>query len=83
MNHRVVSLGVCIAAVSLAGCFAIGNPQVPIGTVSVSAPRPSAESMLVIILPGFGNDATHTARPVQWCDACRAALLSAYARYRS
>jgi len=56
--NRVVSLGICLAGVSLAGCFAIGNSQVPIGTVSVAAPRPSAERALVIILPGFGNDAT-------------------------
>jgi pimeloyl-ACP methyl ester carboxylesterase len=56
--NRVLSLGICLAAVSFAGCFAIGNSQVPIGTVSVAAPRPSDERTLLVILPGFGNDAT-------------------------
>jgi len=56
--NRAVSLGICLAAASLAGCFAIGNSEVPIGTVSVAAPRPSAERTLLVILPGFGDDAT-------------------------
>jgi len=56
--NRVPSLGICLAAVGLAGCFAIGNSEIPIGTVSVAAPRPSVERTLVIVLPGFGNDAT-------------------------
>ncbi len=56
--NRVLSLGICLVALSLAGCFAIGNSDIPIGTVSVAAPRPLAESTLVIILPGFGDDAT-------------------------
>jgi pimeloyl-ACP methyl ester carboxylesterase len=55
---RVLSLGICLAGASLAGCLVIGSSEVPIGTVSVAAPRPSAERTLVIILPGFGDDAT-------------------------
>ena len=55
--NRVVSLGICLAAAGLAGCFAIGDSKVPIGTLSVAAPRPSAERTLLIILPGFGDDA--------------------------
>lgn len=44
-------------AVSLAGCVAIGDSRVPIGTIEVAAPRPSVERALVIVLPGFGVDA--------------------------
>jgi len=55
--RRGLSLGICLAAVGLAGCFTIGDSKVPIGTVSVSAPRPSAERTLVIVLPGLGDDA--------------------------
>jgi len=54
---RGLSLGICLAAAGLAGCFTIGDSKVPIGTVSVSAPRPSAERTLVIVLPGLGDDA--------------------------
>src|SRR6266571_6835960 len=46
----------CLAA-GLAGCFTIGNSKVPIGTVTVPALRPGAERTLVIVLPGFGDDA--------------------------
>ena len=46
-----------MAAIGLAGCVVIGDSQVPIGTMEVAAPRPSAERTLVIVLPGFGVDA--------------------------
>jgi pimeloyl-ACP methyl ester carboxylesterase len=49
---------VCLAAAGLAGCFTIGNSNAPIGTVLAAAPRPDAERLLVIVLPGFGADAT-------------------------
>lgn len=35
----------------------IGDSQVPIGTIEVPAPRPSAERTLVIVMPGIGADA--------------------------
>ena len=53
---RGVPLVLCLAA-GLAGCFTIGDSKAPIGTVSVPAPRPAAERTLVIVLPGFGDDA--------------------------
>src|SRR5207245_7214159 len=34
-----------------------GDSKAPIGTVSVPALRPAAERTLVIVLPGFGDDA--------------------------
>jgi len=46
-----------VAAIGLAGCVVIGDSRVPIGTIEVAAPRPSAERTLVIVLPGFGVDA--------------------------
>ena len=53
---RGLPLALCLAA-GLAGCFTIGDSKAPIGTVSVPAPRPAAERTLVIVLPGFGDDA--------------------------
>ena len=53
---RGLPLVLCLAA-GLAGCFTIGDSKAPIGTVSVPAPRPAAERTLVIVLPGFGDDA--------------------------
>lgn len=50
-------LGICVTALGLAGCFAIGDSRVPMGTVPVAAPRPIAERTLLVILPGFGDDA--------------------------
>jgi len=50
-------LSICLVAAGLAGCFTIGNSKVPIGTLSLPALRPAAERTLVIVLPGFGNDA--------------------------
>lgn len=55
--NRVLALGICLLATGLAGCAAIGNSGVPIGTLPVVAPQPSAERTLVIVLPGFGADA--------------------------
>jgi len=46
-----------LAAVSLAGCIVIGDSSVPIATVAATAPQPSSERVLVIVLPGFGSDA--------------------------
>jgi len=53
---RGLPLVVCVAA-GLAGCFTIGDSKVPIGTLSVPALPPAAERTLVIVLPGFGEDA--------------------------
>src|SRR2546427_5893390 len=53
---RCLPLALCLAA-GFAGCFTIGDSKAPIGTVSVPAPRPAAERTLVIVLPGFGDDA--------------------------
>jgi len=53
---RCLPLALCLAA-GLAGCFTIGDSKAPIGTVSVPAPRPAGERTLVIVLPGFGDDA--------------------------
>ncbi len=53
---RGLPFALCLAA-GLAGCFTIGNSKVPIGTVTVPALRPGAERTLVIVLPGFGDDA--------------------------
>ena len=53
---RGLPLALCLAA-GLAGCFTIGDSKIPIGAVSVPAPRPAAERTLVIVLPGFGDDA--------------------------
>jgi pimeloyl-ACP methyl ester carboxylesterase len=50
-------LRTCLSAIGLAGCVVIGDSQVPIGTMEVAAPRPSAERTLVVVLPGFGADA--------------------------
>src|SRR5260221_4002455 len=54
---RGLSLGICLAAAGRAGCFTIGGSKLAIGTVSVAAPRPSAERTLVIVLPGLGDNA--------------------------
>ncbi len=53
---RGLPLVLCLAA-GLAGCFTIGNSKVPIGTLSLRALVPAAERTLVIVLPGFGEDA--------------------------
>src|SRR5438445_11072228 len=53
---RALPLALCLAA-GLAGCFTIGDSKAPIGSVSVPALRPAAERTLVIVLPGFGDDA--------------------------
>ena len=55
MTRGLVSL--CVAVGGLAGCLAIGDSAVPIGTLSVPAPRPSPERTLVIVLPGLWGDA--------------------------
>lgn len=55
--NRGITLGLCLVVAGLAGCFAIGNSKVPIATVPVAAPQPSAGRALVIVLPGFGTDA--------------------------
>jgi len=55
--RRDPSLGACLAALALAGCVAFGDSAVPIGTLRIAAPRPSAERTLLIVLPGIGGDA--------------------------
>jgi pimeloyl-ACP methyl ester carboxylesterase len=54
--RRCLPLHLCVAA-GLAACFTIGESKIPIGTLSVPALRPAAERTLVIVLPGFGEDA--------------------------
>lgn len=54
---RIPSRGACLAALALAGCMAIGDSAVPIGTLRFAAPRRSTEHVLVIVLPGMGSDA--------------------------
>src|ERR1700675_1507165 len=48
---------ICLAALGLAGCLAIGDSQVPIATQTLAAPLASAQRTPVIVLPGFGVDA--------------------------
>ncbi len=48
---------VCLAALGLGGCFAIGDSRLPIASQTVAAPLASAQRTLVIMLPGFGDDA--------------------------
>jgi pimeloyl-ACP methyl ester carboxylesterase len=55
--RRVLSLGACLAALALAGCIALGDSAVPIGTLRIAALRQSKERTLVIVLPGIGGDA--------------------------
>ena len=48
---------ICLAALGLGGCFAIGDSQLPIASETLAAPLASAQRTLVIVLPGFGDDA--------------------------
>ncbi|MGQ0587288.1 MAG: alpha/beta hydrolase-fold protein [Gammaproteobacteria bacterium] len=44
-------------AATLAGCFVIGDADEPIATVSLPAPAPNGAREVVVVLPGFGDDA--------------------------
>jgi pimeloyl-ACP methyl ester carboxylesterase len=88
MNLRL-SGSTCLAAVGLAGCIVIGDSSVPIGTVAATAPQPSAERTLVIVLPGFGSDAADLegrgiARAIQesWPEADVLLTSATFAYYR-
>lgn len=50
-------ISICLAALGLGGCVAIGDSKLPIATQTVAAALASAERTLVIVLPGFGADA--------------------------
>lgn len=50
-----VLLAACM--VVLAGCVTIGDARRPIGTILVPATQTASERTLLVVLPGFGNDA--------------------------
>jgi pimeloyl-ACP methyl ester carboxylesterase len=87
--NRAFAVAACLAPVALAGCIVIGDSSVPIGTVAAAAPRPSAERILVIVLPGFGSDAADLedrgiARAIQesWPEADILLTSATFAYYR-
>ncbi|MCD6043258.1 MAG: hypothetical protein K0R40_2861 [Burkholderiales bacterium] len=45
-----------LAALGAAGCVVVGNSEVPIATETLPAPQPAAERLLVVVLPGYGDD---------------------------
>jgi triacylglycerol esterase/lipase EstA (alpha/beta hydrolase family) len=49
---------IALAFAGLSACIVIGDAGAPIATETIAAPRPSAERTLVIVLPGFGADAS-------------------------
>jgi pimeloyl-ACP methyl ester carboxylesterase len=87
--NRALSFSACFAAVILAGCIVIGDSSIPIGTLAATAPRPSSERTLVIVLPGFGSDAADLedrgiARAIQesWPEADVLLTSATFAYYR-
>lgn len=80
---------ICLAAFGLGGCLAIGDSALPIATETVAAPLASAQRTLVIMLPGFGDDAQEmrdhgVARAIQdaWPEADVLLASATYAYYR-
>lgn len=57
MKNRVRFLLVFLLCLPLTACFTIGNAKKPITSILVPATQPAAERTLIIVLPGFGNDA--------------------------
>lgn len=49
---------IALALLGVAGCFAIGDARRPITFETIAAPKPIAERTAVIVLPGFGADAS-------------------------
>jgi pimeloyl-ACP methyl ester carboxylesterase len=47
-----------VGAAELAGCFTIGDARQPIGMQLVPAPSPGAPAAAIVVLPGFGVDAS-------------------------
>jgi pimeloyl-ACP methyl ester carboxylesterase len=45
-----------LAALGAAGCAVLGDSREPIATETLRATRPSGEGLLVIVLPGYGDD---------------------------
>ncbi len=56
MTPTRIALLACLV-LGLAACITIGNPNKPIATIIVPATQPAAEKTLIVVLPGFGNDA--------------------------
>ncbi len=80
---------ICLAALGLGGCLAIGDSALPIASQTVVAPLASAQRTLVIMLPGFGDDAQDmkgrgVARAIQdaWPEADVLLASATYAYYR-
>src|SRR5262245_58655827 len=48
---------IALSFLGVAGCFTIGDAQKPIAVETIAAPRPAAERIAIIVLPGFGADA--------------------------
>jgi hypothetical protein len=46
-----------LACLGLAGCIHIGDAEQPIRFETIAAPKPGAERIVVIVLPGFGVNA--------------------------
>jgi pimeloyl-ACP methyl ester carboxylesterase len=49
---------IALALLGVAGCFTIGDAGKPIAFETIAAPSPAAERTAVIVLPGFGSDAS-------------------------
>ena len=80
---------ICLAALGLGGCLAIGDSGLPIASETVVAPLASAQRTLVIMLPGFGDDAQNmkdrgVARAIQdaWPEADVLLASATFAYYR-
>jgi pimeloyl-ACP methyl ester carboxylesterase len=80
---------ICLAALGLGGCLAIGDSGLPIASETVAAPLASAQRTLVIMLPGFGDDVQEmrdhgVARAIQdaWPEADVLLASATYAYYR-
>src|SRR3546814_20016151 len=58
MMKKILRL-LCVFAfcAPLSACFTIGNAKKPIASILVPATKPGMERTLIVVLPGFGNDA--------------------------
>lgn len=50
-------LCISVLCLPLTACFTIGNAKRPIASILVPATKPGMERTLIVVLPGFGNDA--------------------------
>lgn len=80
---------ICLAALGVPGCVAIGDSKLPIASETLVALQPSAGRTLVIVLPGFGADAQEMrsrglARAIQeaWPEADVLLASATFAYYR-